>query len=127
MTIWKAGMQIKDLDELRKLKQQQQKKAEISRLKDSLNVFDKAKRKVEALGASLLSEKNELDEKLENAEAYFAANFYHAKAYTNFYNYFTSIDHQEIFAAFWSEHPDFDIASFEAKFSPVDLGDEDKE
>ncbi|KAL2497987.1 hypothetical protein Adt_23537 [Abeliophyllum distichum] len=102
-------------------------KAEIARLRKSLEVYGKRKRKADAEVAGLLSEKNQLLEMLDNADENFMANFHLTKAYTNFSNYFASVGQQKVLATLRSEHLDLDIASLEAKFSPVVLRDEGEE
>ncbi|KAL2505605.1 hypothetical protein Adt_21226 [Abeliophyllum distichum] len=88
---------------------------------------NKRREEDEMEAVKLLGKKKELEVKLENAEADFAVNFYRIEAYTNFSKIISSVGHQEIIAFLWSEHPDLEIASLEAKFHPMDIEGDEKD
>ncbi|KAL2505424.1 hypothetical protein Adt_21045 [Abeliophyllum distichum] len=102
-------------------------KVEAEKLRKNLEDSDRRMEKAETEATKFLSEKKELEGKLENAKANFVVNFHHTEAYTNFSNYFSSVGQQEVMAVIYSEHPNLDITFIEAKFSPMDIEDEGEE
>ncbi|KAL2526452.1 hypothetical protein Adt_11506 [Abeliophyllum distichum] len=91
---------------------------EITKLRLDLEFYKNGSLDAEVVSAKLFIEKKSLEEKLENIEANFTANFHKTEAYSNFSNYFASINHQEVLSSLRSEYPELDLTSLKAKFPP---------
>ncbi|KAL2497998.1 hypothetical protein Adt_23548 [Abeliophyllum distichum] len=105
---------------------------EVQSLRGILESSEKSRKEAESEVAHLMGEKKEMEEKLgeaeaklKNAEAEFVANFHNTEAYTNFFDYFARIGQQEVLIVLRNDHPNFDIASLEARFPPLDVEGED--
>ncbi|KAL2526454.1 hypothetical protein Adt_11508 [Abeliophyllum distichum] len=96
---------------------------EITELRSDLEFYKNERLDAEVASAKLLVEKKSLEEKLENIEANFTANFHNTEAYSNFSNYFASINHQEVLSSLRSKYPELDLTLLKAKFSSIELGE----
>ncbi|KAL2494988.1 hypothetical protein Fot_38745 [Forsythia ovata] len=111
-------LRVDQQPKLNKLVQiKENKSEEMLKVKSDLEEILKGKVEVEAIRDFVMAKK------LQDADANFLANFHLTEAYTIFSNYFASVGQQEVINALRSEHPDFDLSSFEAKFPPMDIED----
>ncbi|KAL2485780.1 Uncharacterized protein Adt_30536 [Abeliophyllum distichum] len=121
----------KKLRELNKEKRRLQDKSEsreleAQSLRGDLEASEKGRKEAEAEVARLLGEKKEIEAKLECVEAEFVVNFHNTEAYTNFFDYFTGVGHQEVLATLKTDHPDLDLGSLKVRFTLLDAkGEED--
>ncbi|KAL2497916.1 hypothetical protein Adt_23466 [Abeliophyllum distichum] len=99
-------------------------RVEAKGLRRSLEASEKSRKDAEAEIVRLLDQKKEMEKMIESVEADYVANFHNTEGYTNFFDYFAKMGHQEVLAALRSEHPDSSISSLEARFPPPDDGDD---
>ncbi|KAL2512614.1 hypothetical protein Adt_18214 [Abeliophyllum distichum] len=115
------------LVESAKLAYEKARREEILKLKSELEKCQRGKAEVEIVRDSVMVEKEDLANGLEDAEDNFVANFHLTEAYTSFFNYFASVSQQEVITALCSKHPNLDLSSLEAKFPPMDIKDPPEE
>ncbi|KAL2510898.1 Uncharacterized protein Adt_16498 [Abeliophyllum distichum] len=92
-------------------------------LRRSLKAFENGRNDAQAEIARLLDQKKEMERKLESVEVEYMAKFHNTDAYTNFFDYFAKVSHQEVLAVLRSDYLDFNIVPLETRFLPPD--DED--
>ncbi|KAL2491583.1 hypothetical protein Adt_27211 [Abeliophyllum distichum] len=99
--------------------------AEITRLSTYLKVSVNGRLDREEAYTNLLVEMKSLEEKLENEEIGFTANFHNTEAYSNLSALFASL--QDVIVALRTEFHELCVATLEVKFSPRSWGDDKDE